>query len=204
MSPHSKDQVTRLLAILGSLVVIVGVNVPCVWIGSLYINPSATRQEVLTLSAVERIPAIAILALTGVVCGATFVKSLRALWIWLGALLLAAAIALTWWRLNASLNVSLRWLQAQYPGSPGFRMLWGWIVLAAGGALQVGTAIWASFRALRHEGLARGSRRRAGSTAGFLTGIIRGQTPARSVSEGLPSRHPRLRFGLVCRMGSRA
>jgi hypothetical protein len=153
MSPQSKDQVTRLLAILGSIVVIVGVNVPCVWIGSFYINPSTTRQEILALSAVERIPTIAILALTGVVCGATFVKSLRALWIWLGAVLLAAAIALTWWRLNTSLNVSLRWLQAQYPGSPGFRMLWGWIVLAAGGVLQIATAIWASLCASRARAL---------------------------------------------------
>ena len=149
MSSNAKDQITRLLAILGSIVVMVGVNVRCVWIGSFYINPSPTRKEILSLAEADWRLAILILTLTGIICGATFVKSHRALWIWLGAVLLAAAIPLAWWHLNRTMNVSLQFLLSQHPGMPGYKMLWGWIVLACGGVLQIVTALWASFCAPR-------------------------------------------------------
>jgi hypothetical protein len=151
MSSNSKDEITRLLAILGSIVVVVGVNAPCVWIGSFFINPS--RKPVLPLAAADWKIAIAILSLTGIICGATFVKSHRAIWLWLGSLLLAAAIAFAWWRLNSLLNTRLHWLLNQRPNMPGFKMLWGWAVLAAGGLLQIVTAVWASFCAFRRSAL---------------------------------------------------
>jgi hypothetical protein len=147
MSPNVKDQVTRLLAILASGVVAVGVNVPCVWVGSLAINPG--KDPVSSLSKADALFAVAILALTGTVCGATFAKSRRALWLWLTALLLAAAVSLAWWHLNSQLSEALAKLRSHRPESLGFEMLWGWFVLAAGGALQLGTALWATLCPVR-------------------------------------------------------
>jgi hypothetical protein len=148
MSSSAKDQITRLLAILGSIVVVAGVNVPCVWIYSFYVNPG--KEPVLSLAqSPDWIFAIAILALTGVICGATFVKSYRAIWLWLGAVLLAAAIGTAWWHLNWVLKQRLGILLSQHPNMPGFKMLWGWAVLACGGVIQIGTAVWASLCAVR-------------------------------------------------------
>jgi hypothetical protein len=151
MASHAKDQITRLVAMLGSIVLVVGVNAPCVWIGSFYIVRSSERVH--SLAARDPIAAVAILTLTGLICGATFVKSYRVLWLWLGAVLLAAAIPLAWWHLNASLTASSNMLLSQNPNMRGFRMLWGWYVLAAGGLTQIGTAVWASFCALRTRAL---------------------------------------------------
>ena len=147
MSPNAKEQLTRLLAILGSIVVVVGVNVPCVWIGSFAINPA--REPVLSLAKADWIPAVTILALTGVICGATFARSRRALWLWLGAVLLAIAIPLAWWHLNFQLGAALAKLRHLRPDSPGFEMRWGWLVLAAGGVLQIGTALLVSLFPVR-------------------------------------------------------
>jgi hypothetical protein len=51
------------------------------------------------------------------------------------------------------LNQGLGMLLSQNPNMPGFRMLWGWKVLAAGGAMQFVTAVWASLCAFRSRKL---------------------------------------------------
>jgi hypothetical protein len=162
MPSTNPDQSTRLLAMLGSILVIAGVYVPCVQVDSPFIYPqrldsySFNLASVLhlshpgeqTLAAAEPYYAVGILFIAALVCAATFGKSSKKVaFTWIAALLLIAAIVAAAVLVNKSLATKVNVLKANRDISASYHMLWGWAVLGAGGLVQLGTAVWGTRQA---------------------------------------------------------